>query len=450
MVLTRLSHAGGSCPLGNDKQDNCFECSSEESGPSQAAPSGRTPLFQKPLPPKRAVPFHLLDLPVELLEKIFSMVSFGEVSRVRIVCQKFNLVAGNTLTKTFHLLQNQTLQRFQAIKAQMPRRESLRRKHPLVTHCDIIETLNMRLTLLQMTFGKHMERKHICFFAGEILDEVIQIMGQLRSQNRLTIRITDELFDLSTMASEYFKEHIERRLPDLLSFGPEERVSYPSSPGPGSTSASSVVDSSVAGDWDVWDEDDDFMISAVLKKKIGKLSKQLKKSTAQLTTVKKEVRGYKTRVDEQARVIDEYKSRLEDHDKKFDESARKFTTILQELNECKTELQYWRSRSAAPGTECCGATAGLEPILDGPLSPPSPGAAGGLELMAEVPLKSPQRWDAPAPAVADEQRQTDDSEAEEGGESKIETRSKRRIVDVDEGRRAAAPRAWKPRKRVKN
>ena len=53
-------------------------------------------------------------------------------------------------------------------------------------------------------------------------------MGQLKSQSRLTIRITDELFDLSTMASEYFKEHIERRLPDLLNFGPQEPVCYPS------------------------------------------------------------------------------------------------------------------------------------------------------------------------------------------------------------------------------
>ena len=26
----------------------------------------------------------------------------------------------------------------------------------------------MRLTLLQMTFGKHIERKHVCFFAGEV------------------------------------------------------------------------------------------------------------------------------------------------------------------------------------------------------------------------------------------------------------------------------------------
>ena len=53
------------------------------------------------------------------------------------------------------------------------------------------------------------------------------------------------------------------------------------------------------------------------------------RSTAHLATVKKEVRGYRTRVDEQARIIEEYKARLEDHDKKFDESARKFTTILQ-------------------------------------------------------------------------------------------------------------------------
>jgi hypothetical protein len=30
--------------------------------------------------------------------------------------------------------------------------------------------------------------------------------------------VTDELFDLSTMAMEYFKEHIEPNLPDLAFF----------------------------------------------------------------------------------------------------------------------------------------------------------------------------------------------------------------------------------------
>ena len=50
----------------------------------------------------------------------------------------------------------------------MPRRESARRKHPMAKEYDIVETMHMRLELLQMTFGKHIERKHVCFFAGEV------------------------------------------------------------------------------------------------------------------------------------------------------------------------------------------------------------------------------------------------------------------------------------------
>jgi len=72
------------------------------------------------------------------------------------------------LNSTFQKLQAQMLSRFQAIKAQMPRRESARRNHPLACESDIIETLHMRLTLLQMSFGKHIERKHCCFFPGEV------------------------------------------------------------------------------------------------------------------------------------------------------------------------------------------------------------------------------------------------------------------------------------------
>ena len=42
------------------------------------------------------------------------------------------------------------------------------RNHPLAQECDVVETLHMRLSLLQMTLGKHIERKHVCFFAGEV------------------------------------------------------------------------------------------------------------------------------------------------------------------------------------------------------------------------------------------------------------------------------------------
>lgn len=50
----------------------------------------------------------------------------------------------------------------------MPRRESARRQHPLACEFDIIETIYMRLNLLHMTFGKHIERKLMYFFPGEV------------------------------------------------------------------------------------------------------------------------------------------------------------------------------------------------------------------------------------------------------------------------------------------
>lgn len=86
------------------------------------------------------------------------------------VCKQMDAVCCNILNSTFHRLQNMMLSRFQAIRAKMPRRESARRHHPLALESDIVETLHMRLTLLQMTFGKHIERKHCCFFAGEVFE----------------------------------------------------------------------------------------------------------------------------------------------------------------------------------------------------------------------------------------------------------------------------------------
>ncbi len=78
------------------------------------------------------------------------------------------------LSKSFNHIQTYVQQRFQQIKSQMPRRESARRKHPLARECDIIETVHMRLTLLHMTFSKHIDRGHCCFFAGEVSVIILQ------------------------------------------------------------------------------------------------------------------------------------------------------------------------------------------------------------------------------------------------------------------------------------
>lgn len=136
------------------------------------------------------------------------------------MCTRIDRICGHILNSTFQRLQHQLLDRFHEIKRKMPRRESARRNHHLACESDIIETLHMRLTLLQMSLGKHIERKHCCFFPGEILDEVLHILHYIKVTPKLgrPYKVTDELFDLSTMAMEYFKEKIEPDLPEIAYF----------------------------------------------------------------------------------------------------------------------------------------------------------------------------------------------------------------------------------------
>jgi len=60
-------------------------------------------------------------------------------------------------------------------------------------------------------------------FIFQILDEVQRILMYIRHTPNLgrAFKVTDELFDLSTMAMEYFKEHIEPTLPEITYFGAE-------------------------------------------------------------------------------------------------------------------------------------------------------------------------------------------------------------------------------------
>ena len=55
----------------------------------------------------------------------------------------------------------------------------------------------------------------------QILDEVYRILSYIKKTPNLgrAYKVTDELFDLSTMAMEYFREHIEPRLPEITCFG---------------------------------------------------------------------------------------------------------------------------------------------------------------------------------------------------------------------------------------
>lgn len=321
---------------------------------------------------------NILELPQEILEKILKHLSFKNICQARLVCRTFDAVCAHILNSTFSRLQNQTLQRFQEIKSKMPRRESARRTHHLACESDIIETLHMRLTLMQMSFGKHIERKHCCFFPGEILDEVYHILHYIKVTPKLhrPYKVTDELFDLSTMAMEYFKEKIEPDLPEIAYFGSEFfnfSSSFPvSSPHPLDASPmgpeqSKDLSNSSHDEMEVENEVKP-QANMVLRKRIRIIKQGMKRYNSQLSLLRQDLRACKRKTAEQEKQIAdqqkqlaeqqqqtlEYAARLDEYDKKNEEVSRKFSTLLQELNKCKTELQYWRSKSPAIPPFCTG------------------------------------------------------------------------------------------------
>lgn len=106
----------------------------------------------------------------------------------------------------------------------------------------------------------------------------------------------------------------------------------------------------------------------VLRKRIRKIKQGMKRYNSQLSLLRQDLRACKRKTAEQQKQICEqqkqlaeqqkqtleYATRLDDYDKKNDEISRKFSTLLQELNKCKTELQYWRSKSPATPPFCAG------------------------------------------------------------------------------------------------
>ncbi|EDW89615.1 uncharacterized protein LOC6528871 [Drosophila yakuba] len=312
----------------------------------------------------------LYDLPNELIEKILSYVDYKKVSNLRLVSHRMNDICMAMLNAAFSRQIKTTLSRFQAIKASMPRRESHRRNHPLACECDIIETCYMRLSLLQMSMGKHIERGHCCFFPGAILDEVQAILNYISITPRLQrpYRVTDELFDLSTMAMEYFKDRIESTLPGLAYFNKDFYTLPTTTKRPALAISSDLEDSAT---------NSPPQNHMVLRKGIRKIKQGMKMYNNQLSVLRTELRNCKRKAAEQSKQLAEqsnllaeqqkqtleYANRLDENDKKNEEMSRKFSTLLQELNKCKTELQFWRSKSPATSAICSSCNQKVAPVV---------------------------------------------------------------------------------------
>lgn len=143
----------------------------------------------------------------------------------------------------------------------------------------------------------------------------------------------------------------------------------------------------------------------VLRKGIRKIKQGMKRYNSQLTILRQDVRSCRQKAAEQQKLMSEqqkqlaehqkqiveYATRMDENEKKNEEISRKFSTLLQELNKCKTELQYWRSKSPATPLFCnsCGNAVlphqeELEALVNQGVNP----EGLGLEPLDFVPIAS--------------------------------------------------------------
>ena len=113
---------------------------------------------------------NICDLPIELLELIMTYISYDEIAKIRSVCRLFDTCSQRLLNRGFVKVEKYHSLCFKKVKAQLPRRESERRSHPLARHCDVLSAIETRLSLLSW-FQIH----YILMFTHLIVSSLVSI-----------------------------------------------------------------------------------------------------------------------------------------------------------------------------------------------------------------------------------------------------------------------------------
>lgn len=151
-----------------------------------------------------------LSLPVVMIEQIISYLSYDEIAKYRLVSKAFNEICMRMLNRGFLMIERRHGQALKSVKAQLPRRESERRYHPLSRHCDILTSIETRISMLNMTYSKFIDNGMCCFIPGKVIDEIKRVLTLVEASSSppRAHEVLQELRDISSMAIEHFDDKI--------------------------------------------------------------------------------------------------------------------------------------------------------------------------------------------------------------------------------------------------
>ncbi|XDA81524.1 hypothetical protein R6Z07F_011453 [Ovis aries] len=334
----------------------------------------------------------LVALPIVAIENILSFMSYDEISQLRLVCKRMDLVCQRMLNQGFLKVERYHNLCQKQVKAQLPRRESERRNHSLARHADILAAVETRLSLLNMTFMKYVDSNLCCFIPGKVIDEIYRVLRYVNSTRapQRAHEVLQELRDISSMAMEYFDEKIvpilKRKLPGSDVSG--RLMGSPPVPGPSAALTTMQL----------------FSKQNPSRQEVTKLQQQVKTNGAGVTVLRREISELRTKVQEQQK-------QLQDQDQKLLEQTQIIglfalphsaapalrRTGLRELGLAGTRHPGW-SPSHRKKQKPAPRSNGIPPLGGAARPPhPAPGRGAGPRDSAPACVSSP----APPPPPAD-------------------------------------------------
>ncbi|CAH2061778.1 unnamed protein product, partial [Iphiclides podalirius] len=145
-----------------------------------------------------------------MVEKVISYLSYDEIAKNRLVSRAFNEICMRMLNRGFLMIERRHALALKSVKAQLPRRESERRYHPLARHCDILTSIETRISMLNMTYSKFIDTGICCFIPGKVIDEIRRVLTIVETSKTppRAHEVLQELRDISSMAIEHFDDKI--------------------------------------------------------------------------------------------------------------------------------------------------------------------------------------------------------------------------------------------------
>ena len=147
--------------------------------------------------------FRIEDLPDCVLLNVFNLLSYDQVANLRPVSVRFEAIAREHLNRGFYKANLLIDQKSQEIESKMPKRQSLRHRHPLNHQSMLISSLSSsKYAVTSALRLAGYKEEQFCFFFGKIIDELLKFVGQ-KNFGKFVWKDFEELNDLTPMATNH-------------------------------------------------------------------------------------------------------------------------------------------------------------------------------------------------------------------------------------------------------